>query len=97
MPARFMHGRASPRIDNDIIWIGRAANIAAKLGGVLNGYRVLVTDAVYKSLLHEVLNDVNTVQNVRFSVNVPQVAGYGLGYVCGTNAHWVFFDRCCCS
>jgi adenylate cyclase len=82
--------RAGPRIDNDLIWIGRAPNIAAKLSGVRNGYSVLVTDAVYKSLLPEVLNDINTGQNVWSSLNVPQVAGYGLGYVCGTNAHWVF-------
>jgi class 3 adenylate cyclase len=82
--------RAGARNDNDLIWVGRAPNIAAKLSGVRNGYNVLITDAVYPYLLSEVLNDIHTGKNVWLSVDVPGMKGYGLGYVGGTNARWVF-------
>jgi len=39
------------RASNDLVWIGRAANYAAKLSALNEaGYPTLITDAVYKKL-----------------------------------------------
>ena len=82
--------RAGARIDNDLIWVGRAPNIAAKLSGVRNGYSTLVTDAVYTSMLPEVTNDVNSGNNLWHTVTVPGMPDYGVKYVAGTTAEWIF-------
>ena len=43
--------RIGVRKDNDLVWVGRAANYAAKLSS-LNDYAVYITDSV-----HDVLHD----------------------------------------
>ena len=40
--------------DNDLVWVGRAANYAAKLSSLTAGY-VYLTEAVYKRLPQEAL------------------------------------------
>lgn len=43
--------RAGVRNDNDLIWVGRAPNIAAKLSSIREqGYSTYITEAVYKKL-----------------------------------------------
>ena len=45
--------RAGVRLDNDLIWVGRAPNIAAKLSSIREpGYSSYITEAVY-SVLHQ--------------------------------------------
>ena len=44
--------RAGIRGSNDLLWVGRAANIAAKLSDVrYQDYRSFITEAVYKSMM----------------------------------------------
>jgi len=42
--------RTGIRGSNDLVWVGRAANHAAKLGGLSNDYPSRITGAVYNSL-----------------------------------------------
>ncbi|HKS73063.1 MAG TPA: hypothetical protein VJQ82_07695, partial [Terriglobales bacterium] len=43
--------RAGIRNNNDIVWVGRAPNIAAKLSSIReSGYSTYITEAVYKKL-----------------------------------------------
>jgi adenylate cyclase len=45
--------RAGVRVDNDLIWVGRAPNIAAKLSSIREvGFSTYITDSVY-DVLHE--------------------------------------------
>ena len=36
--------------DNDLVWVGRAANYAAKLSALNDGFATYITDSVYDSL-----------------------------------------------
>ena len=43
--------RAGVRGDNDLVWIGRASNLAAKLSDIREGsYRTFISEAVYNSM-----------------------------------------------
>jgi class 3 adenylate cyclase len=42
--------RIGPRNDNDIVWVGRAANHAAKLSSINGDYRVYVTGTVFDKM-----------------------------------------------
>jgi class 3 adenylate cyclase len=45
--------RIGVRNDNDLVWVGRAANYAAKLSGLNEGYPIYITDAVFNRLAHD--------------------------------------------
>lgn len=53
--------RGGVKIDNDLVWIGRAANVASKLSEVRNGNYTIISDAVYDSLGYnrKYLNDID--------------------------------------
>ena len=40
-------GRIGVRNDNDLVWVGRAANYAAKLSALNEGFATYITDSVY--------------------------------------------------
>ena len=42
--------RGGVRDDNDLVWIGRAPNIGAKLSGLKTGHRTYITGSVYDKL-----------------------------------------------
>ncbi len=42
--------RIGVRNDNDLVWVGRAANYAAKLSALNDGFAIYITDSVYDSL-----------------------------------------------
>ena len=42
--------RIGVRDDNDIVWVGRAANYAAKLCSLTDRYQTYITDTVYKGM-----------------------------------------------
>jgi class 3 adenylate cyclase len=42
--------RTGIRGANDLVWVGRAANYAAKLSGLREGYASLITEDVFKKL-----------------------------------------------
>lgn len=44
--------RTGVRGDNDLVWVGSAPNIAAKLTG-LSGYPVWITDTIYKRMMDD--------------------------------------------
>ncbi|SRR6266446_2818048 len=45
--------RTGVRGDNDLVWVGRAANHAAKLSGLPSEYPSNITDLVYDTMLDE--------------------------------------------
>jgi class 3 adenylate cyclase len=45
-----MAARIGVRNDNDLVWVGRAANYAAKLSNLSDSYAVYITDDVYKKM-----------------------------------------------
>ena len=56
--------RTGVRGANDIVWVGNAANFAAKLSGGSSDYSTYVTDAVYRSINNELKYDSNDGSNV---------------------------------
>jgi len=42
--------RGGVREDNDLVWIGRAANAAAKLSELRNGYTTIISDATWSDM-----------------------------------------------
>jgi adenylate cyclase len=50
--SKVMAVRSGIRDNNDLVWIGRAPNVAAKLSAIRDGYATYITKAVY-----DVLND----------------------------------------
>lgn len=82
--------RAGARNDNDLIWVGRAPNIAAKLSNVRNEHNTLITDVVYGPMLNEVTYDCRTGQNIWSPVFVPKMNDYGVQAVYGTGGYWLF-------
>lgn len=51
--------RGGVRNDSDIVWVGRAPNLGAKLSGMKSGYRTYVTGTVYDKLSTNVKNSGN--------------------------------------
>lgn len=45
--------RTGIRNNNDLVWIGRAPNIAAKLSGLREGFATFITDTVFNTMLDE--------------------------------------------
>jgi class 3 adenylate cyclase len=48
--SKILAARIGVRNDNDIVWVGRAANYAAKLTGLSTGHRVYITGTVFDKL-----------------------------------------------
>lgn len=48
--SKILAARIGVRNDNDIVWVGRAANYAAKLTAISTGHRIYVTDDVFIKL-----------------------------------------------
>lgn len=48
-----MASRIGVRNDNDLVWVGRAANYAAKLTGINEGYSVYITGDVFDTMLDD--------------------------------------------
>jgi len=42
--------RIGVRNDNDLVWVGRAANYAAKLSGLSHGFAIYITHSVYDNM-----------------------------------------------
>ncbi len=49
-------GRIGVRNDNDLVWVGRAANYAAKLSALNEGFATYITNSVYDNIHHTVKN-----------------------------------------
>ena len=49
--------RIGVRNDNDLVWVGRAANYAAKLCAINENNTVFITDEVFKKLSDELKNN----------------------------------------
>jgi class 3 adenylate cyclase len=71
--------------DNDLVWIGRAANYAAKLSSINGDYRTYITDGIYR-LLPERLKPADIWKRRAWTPydGSPQIAIYG------ANAHISF-------
>ena len=52
--SKLLVSRIGVRNDNDLVWVGRAANYAAKLSSLNSGYKTYITYSVYDHMLDEV-------------------------------------------
>jgi class 3 adenylate cyclase len=50
--SKLLVSRIGVRNDNDLVWVGRAANYAAKLSALNDGFAIYITGSVYESM-HE--------------------------------------------
>lgn len=75
--------RTGIRGSNDLVWVGRAANYAAKLSNVDNGYPSLITGDVYK-LLNEKSNFGANGANMWTQLSWSEYAMT----IYGSNWHW---------
>jgi class 3 adenylate cyclase len=77
--------RAGVRDNSDLIWVGRAPNIAAKLSGIRRGYyNTLITDTVYNAILDEAKYGGFPRQNLWDSLTWEDGETYGLGTIYGS-------------
>jgi class 3 adenylate cyclase len=52
--SRILVSRIGVRNDNDLVWVGRAANYAAKLSSLSDDFAIYITSAVYDKMNEEV-------------------------------------------
>jgi class 3 adenylate cyclase len=52
--SKLLVGRIGVRNDNDLVWVGRAANYAAKLSSLSDGFTTYITDSVYNIMVDSV-------------------------------------------
>jgi class 3 adenylate cyclase len=84
--SKLLVARTGVRGANDLVWVGNAANRAAKLSALRVGYSSIVTDAVYSRLRRDSKfdddgNDMWTALNVQ--ADLPNVMLYGSRYTWG--------------
>jgi len=66
--------------NNDLVWVGSAPNVAAKLSGIRSApYNSWITESVYKSLADEAKTGPNGEEMWEKRINVPAIPG-GAGY-----------------
>ena len=80
--------RAGIRMNNDLIWVGRAPNIAAKLSGVRNGYSTLITETVYNTMLDGAKFGGSQNQNMWYSLSWDDGGNYGVETIYGSTWWW---------
>jgi adenylate cyclase len=81
--------RAGVRNDNDLIWVGRAPNIAAKLRSIRHeAYNTLITESVYSALLDSAKLYRMNGNDMWTELSWPGGAGYGVLKVYGSNWWW---------
>jgi class 3 adenylate cyclase len=49
--SKVMVVRSGIRNNNDLVWVGRAPNVAAKLSGIREGYAAYITKAVFDVMM----------------------------------------------
>jgi len=76
--------RAGIRNNNDLVWVGRAPNVAAKLSAIRDGNPSYITEAVFNSMLDEakygVSNGVKTLMWVRCTWKGGEAYGVPIVY-----------------
>lgn len=82
--------RGGARNNNDLISVGGAPNIAAKLGDLKNGYSTYITDRVYDELTDDLLYyESNSVRQTSWSkLNTPVQIGGTYNTVYGSHVYW---------
>jgi adenylate cyclase len=81
--------RAGVRVDNDLIWVGRAPNIAAKLSSLRDGnYNTFISKVVYDSMLDSA--KLSTISHVNMWDPLVWEAGrnYGVFELYGSKWWW---------
>ncbi len=81
--------RAGVRADNDLIWVGRAPNVAAKLSSVRqDSVSTIITELVYKNMLDGAKLGGNPLQNMWTEYNWEPGKLYGAAKVYGSTWWW---------
>jgi adenylate cyclase len=85
--------RAGLRNDNDLIWVGRAPNIAARLSAIRHGnYSTLITEDVYKALAWTAKYSRNGFENMWTEFPWPAGVKLGVPKVYGSCWRWMAGD-----
>lgn len=82
--SKTMVSRTGIRGSNDLVWVGNAANIAAKLAALHSGYSTYITAAVYARLKREVKFGGSPERNMWTDLG----AGDGFGQIYGSRFRW---------
>jgi len=86
--SRIYASRAGIRNNNDLIWVGRAPNIAAKLSSFRNGFHTLITSDVYNVMLDEAKYGGMPSVNMWTPLDLEISKTYGIGGVYGSRWWW---------
>jgi len=81
--------RGGVRLDNDLIWVGRAPNVAAKLSSVRDGnIATIITATVYDSMLDSAKLSIAFKQNMWTEYNWEAGKPYSAAKVYGSSWWW---------
>lgn len=81
--------RGGVREDNDLIWVGRAPNVAAKLSSIRHGaVATILTSAVYACILDEAKFGGSQNENMWQPYTWAAGSSYGAGQVYGSSWWW---------
>jgi class 3 adenylate cyclase len=81
--------RGGVRVDNDLIWVGRAPNVAAKLSSIRDGLiSTVITDDVYNAMMDSAKLGGNPLQNMWTEYDWEPGKPYGAAKVYGSTWWW---------
>jgi class 3 adenylate cyclase len=83
--SKVMVARTGIRGSNDLVWVGKSANNAAKLAALDIGYSTYITAASYR-MLHDWAKDGGTPKRAMWTDLGSSAMGY---QIYGSNWHWV--------
>lgn len=82
--SKLLVSRIGVRNDNDLVWVGRAANYAAKLSALNDGFAIYITDSVYDTM-HETVKYALGKENMWQARNWTAMNDMS---IYATNYHW---------
>ena len=86
--SKVMVVRTGIRNNNDLVWIGRAPNVAAKLSSIRDGYSSIISETVFNRMLDDSKYKMGTRQLMWESKTWNAGAAYGVGIVYVSNWTW---------
>jgi class 3 adenylate cyclase len=81
--------RGGVRANNDLIWVGRAPNVAAKLSGIRKSKKTLITKTVYDSMQPSTRTGGTPEQNMWTQLSWAAGEPYGTKELYGSSWTWV--------
>lgn len=86
--SKVMVVRAGIRNNNDLVWVGRAPNVAAKLSAIRDGYPSYISEAVFNSMLDDSKYKPGTKELMWVRCTWTNGGAYGVPIVYRSNWTW---------